>query len=112
MREVKRLTCSARSLNFVCVMPNLQRIPVLLVVAVLVLLVAICAGDQTRLTQDFEGSEACCGLTHCPVLAMAVSGVALWVAAASLGPTTALPVASILEGPLSPPPELIALRSA
>ena len=87
-------------------------VPALLLVSVLLLLVGICAGEQTRLTPNFEGSEACCGLTQCSVLTIALLGAALLGVGTRLKPAVILTVLSAVRDPLSPPPELIAFRSA
>ena len=89
-----------------------RRVPVLLVAAVLLLIAGICAGDQTRLTPHLEGSEACCGFTQCSALVIALIGLALpWIAGARFIQTTSR-VRSPAEGPVSPPPELLAFDAA
>lgn len=89
-----------------------HRAPAVLILAVLLLVVAICAGEQTRVAPHLEASEACCGFVQCSALTVPLIALALLAAGAYLSPATSLPVRSTVEGPLSPPPELIAFRSA
>jgi hypothetical protein len=87
-------------------------VPTVLVVVVLLLIVGICAADQARLMPHLESSEACCGFVQCSVLPIALLGFVLWATVAYLRPPTTPLIRSAVEDPLSPPPELIALRSA
>jgi len=89
-----------------------HRTSTLVAVAVLLLVVAICGGEQTRVAPHLEASEACCGFVQCSALTVSLIALALLAAGAYLSAATSLPVRSTVEDPLSPPPELIAFRSA
>jgi len=88
-----------------------HHVSALVIVAVLVLLAGICAGGQTHLTPHLEASEACCAFS-CSVLPVGFTAFALWAVVASLKQATVPSVRSAIKDPLSPPPELIAFRSA
>lgn len=89
-----------------------QKVSTLVIVAFLLLVAAICAGDQTRLTPHLEASDACCGFVQCSVLLITLVGFALWVTGANVRLEAAPSIRSTAQDPLSPPPELIALRTA
>jgi len=93
-------------------MVDLSRARALLVIGVLLLIAGLCTADQARVTLDHEAAEACCAFTQCSVLPIALFIFALLAAGAYLRPTTLLLVRSAVQDPLSPPPELIAFRSA
>ena len=106
------MTSNPQHLNLLRAMIGPSRqVSALVVIAVLVLLGGICAGEQMHFIPHLEVSEACCAFS-CSVLPMAFSAFALWAAVASLRPATTPPVRSTVKDPLSPPPELIAFRSA
>jgi hypothetical protein len=84
----------------------------LLVVAALLFVVGICAGEQTQMTPQLEVSEACCAFTQCSMLSSALLGVGLLATGAYLRSGTTPPVRSAVEDLLSPPPELIVFGSA
>jgi len=88
-----------------------HRVAALVIVAVLVLLVGVCAGGQMHSTPHPESSEACCAF-GCSMLPIALLAFALWAAAAALRQAATPLVRSALEDPLSPPPEPLVCGSA
>ena len=82
------------------------------IVAVLLLIAGICAGEQARLTPHPDVSETCCGFVQCSMLPSVLLGFTPWLIARNLRPEAVPSVRFSAQDPLSPPPELIALRSA
>ena len=89
----------------------LRRGPTLPVIVLLLLVAGICAGEQTRSTQHLDVAEACCAFTQCPGLPMALVVLVPGIVGAYLQTGVVPLVRSAVRDPLSPPPELIALRS-
>jgi len=75
------------------------------------LLVGLCLPGQF-LTPHLEGSEGCCGLVQCYVLAVGVFVLGLSIAVMLLWLATSVLVRSAIQQPIAPPPELIFRVSA
>jgi len=82
------------------------------IVAVLLLIVGICAGEQTRLTPHVDVSEACCGFVQCAMVPAELLSFAFWLTGPNLRPEATPFIRFTAQDPPSPPPELVALRTA
>lgn len=84
----------------------------LVVGALAFVLVGLCLADQASLMAHGEDSEMCCGFAQCSVLAISVFVLGFWILVTPLLLATAIPVRSVIQMPIVPPPELILLASA
>jgi hypothetical protein len=85
---------------------------VAIVLAPVLLAAAGVCGAQAAPAFQFDGPEGCCAVSHCSLLAMGVLGVGFWGDVTTPPSVTAVLARSTTQQPVSPPPELLALRSA
>ncbi len=93
----------------------MKRVVVLVVILLAPVLLAaagVCSAAQAVPAFHFDGPEGCCAVSHCSLLAMGVLGIGLGVDVTALPSVTAVLARSTAQQPVSPPPELLALRSA
>jgi hypothetical protein len=86
--------------------------PLAVLAVVFIVLVGLCATDLVTPAPHLDGSDGCCGFVHCVGLIPGVASVAVGAAAMLAHATVSTPARSASRRPLSPPPELIALRAA
>ncbi len=77
-----------------------------------VMLVAAGVCSQASLEFHFDGPEGCCAGSHCSLLVMGLLAIGPCADVTELASMTAVLARSTGQQPVSPPPELLALRSA
>lgn len=83
----------------------------ILLAPLLLAAVGVCSDVQAPPEFHLDG-QTCCAVSHCSLLAIGLLGVGLGADVTTVPSARAVLARSAAQQPVSPPPELLALRSA